>query len=223
MSKGWVKIHRQIQENFLFKERREFSKFEAWLTILLNCNHSKAEILISGQVFECGKGQSLNSIDTWAKLFNWKSGKVRTFFKLLIKQEMITTENLTKTTRLTVCNYERYQVREQPKRKQKTTKKQPKNKQKATNKNNKEEIKNENNINAYDFLIKNSSQELEVFEMQYKKTFNNYQKFIDYYNNKVNFENIEFTTKKLIARLYMLNTNWNKDKKENNSPTNVTI
>ena len=68
-------------------------------------------------------------------------------------------------------------------------------------------------INAYDFLKANSSSEIEAFEMQNKNSFNNYKNFIDYFNNKVNFEGIEFTSKKLMARLRMLNSNWDKKPK----------
>ena len=76
--------------------------------------------------------------------------------------------------------------------------------------------------NAYDFLKLHSKSDLDVFEMQNKNSFDNYNKFIDYFNNKVIFEEIEFTSKKLMSRLRMLNVNWNKQPKtkQNKKPTN---
>ena len=61
--------------------------------------------------------------------------------------------------------------------------------------------------------------------MQNKNSFDNYNKFIDYFNNKVIFEEIEFTSKKLMSRLRMLNDNWNKQPKtKNKKPTdNITF
>jgi len=32
---GWIKVHRKVQDHWIFKEQREFSRFEAWLDMLL--------------------------------------------------------------------------------------------------------------------------------------------------------------------------------------------
>ena len=80
--------------------------------------------------------------------------------------------------------------------------------------------------NGYDFLRVHSKSDLEVFEMQNKNSFDNYNKFIDYFNNKVTFEDVEFTSKKLMSRLRMLNDNWSKKPKtkQNKKPTdNITF
>jgi hypothetical protein len=109
MSYGWIKVHRQIQTHWLYTEKREFSPFEAWIDILLTVNHAAAKVLIQCTLYEVKAGESINSLDTWGKRWNWSKSKVRRFLKTLENDKMIFLKNETKTTRLTVCNYEVYQ------------------------------------------------------------------------------------------------------------------
>ena len=108
---GWIAIHRKTRQNFLWKEKREKTKFEAWIDILLEVNHGCIDdILIGNEKISCGRGQSVNSLDTWAARWRWSKSRVRRFLKLLELEGMIQLENITKTTRLTVCNYDTYQT-----------------------------------------------------------------------------------------------------------------
>ncbi len=106
---GWIKLHRKSLDHWLYKENRPHTKREAWEDLLLYCNHSDEKILIGNELIECNRGQSIKSLLTWAKTFNWTVSKVRRFFILLEKDYMIQTENVKKTTRVTICNYENYQ------------------------------------------------------------------------------------------------------------------
>ncbi|EOB0633766.1 DNA replication protein DnaD, partial [Staphylococcus aureus] len=47
---GWISIDRSIQNHWLFKEKRTFSKFEAWIYLLMEANHSKAKVPIGNQI-----------------------------------------------------------------------------------------------------------------------------------------------------------------------------
>lgn len=110
MSKpGYIKLHRCIEESFLYPQKREFTEFEAWLDILMNVNFADAKVKIGNDVYTCLRGQSLLSLDSWGNRWFWHKSKVRRFFEVLKKESMITTESLQKTTRLTVCKYEHYQ------------------------------------------------------------------------------------------------------------------
>ena len=109
MSKGWISIHREIQSHWLWKEKREFSKLEAWLDILLTVNHSEQKILIKNTLFTVKRGESIKSLDTWANRWNWNKSKVRRFLNVLQNDNMIVTKSELKTTRLTVCKYDSYQ------------------------------------------------------------------------------------------------------------------
>jgi len=109
MSKGWISVHRELQEHWLWKEKREFSKLEAWFDILLTVNHSEQKVMIKNTLFIVKRGDSIKSLDTWANRWNWNKSKVRRFLNLLQNDSMIVTKNEHKTTRITVCKYDSYQ------------------------------------------------------------------------------------------------------------------
>lgn len=108
---GYIHLHRQIRDNRFWKERREFSKLEAWLDILMEVRWQQepCEVLIGMSSVTCGYGQSLKSMDTWAKRWKWSRSKVLRFLKLCEECSMICCETVHKTTRLTVCNYGKFQ------------------------------------------------------------------------------------------------------------------
>ena len=105
---GWIKLHRKIINHWIF-ERQDYLK--AWLTILLEVNYYPNKTEIKGQILDCDRGQKLYSIDTWTKKFGreWTPEKTRHFFKLLKDDNMVETQGLKYTTKLTVLNYDIYQ------------------------------------------------------------------------------------------------------------------
>ena len=106
---GWIKIHRSIKDHWLYTEKRVFSKFEAWNDILLTVNYSDAQTLIKGKLYNVKRGQSILSLESWAKRWGWEKSSVRRFLKLLESESMVVLESDNVTTRLTVCKYENYQ------------------------------------------------------------------------------------------------------------------
>lgn len=110
---GWIKLHRSFLEHWLCDEYRPLTKREAWETMLFNANYEDKKVLINNELIECKRGQCLYSIDSWAKKFVWSVGQVRHFFKLLENDGMIITEGFKYTTRLTICNYDKYQDKQQ--------------------------------------------------------------------------------------------------------------
>ena len=109
MSKGWITIHREMQDHWIWKEKRSFSKLEAWIDILITVNHSDKKVIIKNTLFEVKRGESINSLDTWGKRWNWNKSKVRRVLSLFQSEGMIELKNERKTTRLTVCKYDTYQ------------------------------------------------------------------------------------------------------------------
>jgi hypothetical protein len=152
MDNGWIKIHRKILEHWIFSDPYYF---RAWVIMLMTVNFEDKKVLINGQVIECNRGQSILSIETWVDMFGvskkkgkWTYQKVRTFFNLLEGDGMIVKENIIKTTRITISNYDSYQNIQQPSNKMPTTKQQPSNKMPTTTKEREElkELKKEKNI-----------------------------------------------------------------------------
>ena len=54
---GWISLHRSIQKHWLFEEKRKFSRFEAWIDILLMVNHSDNKIMHDGDLITVKRGQ----------------------------------------------------------------------------------------------------------------------------------------------------------------------
>lgn len=107
---GWIKIHRSITDHWLYKENRVYSKLEAWYDLLLNVNYIDAKTIIKGKLYEVKRGQSIMSLESWGKRWNWDKSKVRRFLNLLQNDSMIELISDNITTQLTICNYYSYQA-----------------------------------------------------------------------------------------------------------------
>ena len=106
---GWIKVHRSITNHWLYTEKRVFSKFEAWNDILLTVNYTDTKTIIKGRLYEVKRGQSILSLVSWSKRWNWDKSKVKRFLNTLQLDEMLVIKSDTQTTHLTVCNYDSYQ------------------------------------------------------------------------------------------------------------------
>lgn len=105
---GWVCLHRQLQDHWIYQDA---DQLRAWISILMNVNHSACRVLIKGEVFHLKPGQSAKSKSTWAQVLGptWSRYRVNRFFRLLEKHTMIAQQTARKTTILTVCNWDTYQ------------------------------------------------------------------------------------------------------------------
>ena len=110
MERGYLALYRKIQDHPFYKERRQFSKLEAWIDMLMETQHRKEpeEVSIGMDILICYYGQSLKSLRTWAARWRWSPTKVKRFFSLLEKLNQISVKNETVTTRVTILNYSKY-------------------------------------------------------------------------------------------------------------------
>lgn len=110
MDRGWIKLWRKFQENPLWREHRTFSKAEAWIDILMEVQSAKEdrEIIIGNKVFIQHRGESLRSLDSWARRWKWTKSKTRRVLMLFQRSNQIRIANETQTIRLTVCNFDLY-------------------------------------------------------------------------------------------------------------------
>lgn len=104
---GYISIYRSIQTHWIWEDP---VKLKWWITLLLEVNHKPNKVNISNQLYECKRGQTIKSLSSIAKLFGASKDAVRNFLVLLEKDGMIVRENLVKTTRITICNYDNYQL-----------------------------------------------------------------------------------------------------------------
>ena len=104
---GWIKLHRSMSEHWIMDDPEYL---RAWVKILFAVNHKPNKVMVKKVLLECDCGESLNSLDTWGRMFgNWSKKKTKRFFDMLEAEEMIVVKSERVTTRLTVCNYTTYQ------------------------------------------------------------------------------------------------------------------
>lgn len=139
---GWIKLHRKIQENWLWQENRKFSKFEAWISLLLKANHKENKVMIGNEVINISSGSFITSEMKLSEEWKWSRTTVRNFLKILENDKMIVKNHTTKYTSISIENWELYQFEQQQNEQQKNNERTTKKQQKNTNKN----VKNENNI-----------------------------------------------------------------------------
>lgn len=109
-SKGFILLYRDIQDHWIYEEKRKFSRFEAWTDLLMMVNHKDAKIVQDGQLIEVKRGERITSIRQLMERWDWSNTKVVNFLNLLSKDDMITFEiNDKKKTVIKILNYEQYQ------------------------------------------------------------------------------------------------------------------
>lgn len=121
---GFIPISRKLFTNFLWEEKREFSRAEAWIDLLqlarFEANSTKE--IINGKVIEYERGERPLSLRLLADRWQWSKNRVDKFLDLLVSERMIAkrtatgtpegttngTGSGTKQTVVTICNYDSY-------------------------------------------------------------------------------------------------------------------
>lgn len=128
LSEGFIPISRKLFDNFLWKEKREFSRAEAWLDLiqLARFEANSTKEVINSQVVEYGLGERPLSLRLLADRWQWSKNRVDKFLDLLVSERMITkrtafgtakgtadgtskgTDKRTRQTVISICNYASY-------------------------------------------------------------------------------------------------------------------
>lgn len=109
MAKGYIRLHRSIEDNWVWQDK-PFSKGQAWVDLLLLANHTDHKTPYGSTVVECNRGEVNRSMRYLAERWGWGREKVRTFLKQLEADEMISLQPTTKPTTILIDNYTKYQV-----------------------------------------------------------------------------------------------------------------
>lgn len=112
---GWISIHRQIKENWIWKDNEPFDKRSAWIDLLLTVNHKSKKIPFENDFIEIERGQTLTSIKQLSERWKWSRHKVSDFLDRLERDTMIVQVRDTKKTLVSIVNYDTYQVVEEKK------------------------------------------------------------------------------------------------------------
>ena len=110
MNRGYIALWRKIEDNPLYTEERSFSKFEAWIDILINVTAKRdgIERLICNHIYKSNYGELIRSISTMGKHWKWSKNKVVRFLEQLKKMNQIEYTSDTRTTIIKVLNFGRF-------------------------------------------------------------------------------------------------------------------
>jgi len=142
---GWIKLHRCIVSHWIYSEK-PFTKFQAWVDILMMANHEDKKILLGNKLIEVKRGSFITSEAKLMDRWGWSKSKLRSFLKLLQNDGMIIKKTDHKKTTITVVNYSDYQDKETTKKLQKDHRETIKEPQKDTNKNEKNDKNDKKDI-----------------------------------------------------------------------------
>ena len=217
MSTGWISLHRKILDNPILARSRIYSRFEAFVYMLLKANHKDNKCVIGNVLVKVDKGSFITSQKKLMKQFRWSSSKLRGFLKLLESDNMIELKTNTTFTHLTIINYSSYQNLESAKETQKKRKRNTNEMQKKTNNN---DIIPNNKINKKDRIINFYNRvKKEALELYSKEMI---EKFCNYWTESNNTENAKlrferekvFNIQRRLKRWEMNNKNWSNDTTE---------
>jgi len=120
MSTGWIKLHRKLTDNPLWKSET-FARGQAWVDLILLANHEDGYIYVRGHKIKVKRGQVGWSQNRLAERWGWSRSKVRKFLQDLEEEQQIKQVKSHSSTVITLINYNDYQAKKQ----QQNNRKQP--------------------------------------------------------------------------------------------------
>lgn len=106
--KGYAKIYRQIQDCWVWQDK-PFSFGNAWIDIILSCNHSEKKICFDKKPMTISRGEWVTSILSLAERWGWGRKQVSSFLDSLEADGMISQDRNNRRTLIKVLNYDIYQ------------------------------------------------------------------------------------------------------------------
>lgn len=114
MNNGWIKLHRQLQENPIWTSH-PFTPGQAWVDLLMLANHDEKYILVRGIKIPITRGQVGWSEVRLATKWKWSRTRVRNFLNLLEKEQQIEQQKNNVSLVISIVNYKKYQLKEDSK------------------------------------------------------------------------------------------------------------
>ena len=109
MAEGWIKIHRQLSEHWIWT-KYPFSYGQAWIDLLMLANHEDEKVPYKGEIVICKRGDVSRSISSLAERWHWGREKTRNFLTLLEKDGMVVVNATKNRTTITLVKYDDFQV-----------------------------------------------------------------------------------------------------------------
>lgn len=108
MAEGWIKLHRNIQEHWLWQDE-PYDKARAWIDLLFLANYEDKKTAYRGEIIICKRGDVNLSISHLAERWKWSRDKTTRFLRLLESDGMCVVNATTNRTTITIVNYDFYQ------------------------------------------------------------------------------------------------------------------
>ena len=106
--KGYVSIHREIMDHWLWQDK-PFSKGQAWIDLILLAKYKQEKFPYKDGITEGQRGTVYRSISWLAERWGWGRDRTRRFLDLLQEDGMITIVATTHQTTITLVNYGKFQ------------------------------------------------------------------------------------------------------------------
>ena len=108
---GWIKLHRKILDSPLW-ENLKHDQRTVFITILLRANHSETRYIWGGKEIHLIPGQFIISLKKFSNQCDVSIQSLRTTISKLERHGFLTRESTRESTKLTVCNWDTYQKKE---------------------------------------------------------------------------------------------------------------
>lgn len=106
VDEGWVKLHRKMLNNPIFKDSEALHLF---IYLLLRANHKPNRFLFNQREMTIGRGQLITGIDQIFKDTKISRWQIRSRLDILGKLGILTRKTTNKFSIITICNYTHYQ------------------------------------------------------------------------------------------------------------------
>lgn len=109
MNRGYAKIFRCIEDNFLWRTKEPYCKRAAWMDLILLVNYKDNDFCMGNRKIVVKRGQHWCGQEELQKRWRWSEKKVRDFLRLLENEGMIYLETSNMGSMITLVNYGKYQ------------------------------------------------------------------------------------------------------------------
>jgi hypothetical protein len=111
MGEGFIKIHREILDHWCYQDP---AIFKLWLTILLLASHKEKSAPFDGGIIELKPGMFITSRPALARRSGVHQSKINRVLKWFETEQQIEQRKTKKCRVISVLNWEKWQVGEQP-------------------------------------------------------------------------------------------------------------
>lgn len=108
MNKGYIKLHRQLQDNPLWSSET-FTKGQAWVDLLLLAGYEENKVIVKGKEHKAQRGELITSLSFLANRWKWSTTKVRKFLEYLEHTGSIEKTSKAYYTQVKIKQYAKFQ------------------------------------------------------------------------------------------------------------------